>query len=183
MLVGNHRAQARGVEPASSAPAYLRGMSRSTPNGRPPVRSRIHLRSTSSCSGVCATAPSTPRPPALLTAATTSRQWVKARMGKIDPQHLGDSRAHRWPPFGRRAGSSGSDRFAIPDGNAACTTFGRLSRLPPDGQAIRDVRSGVAAQLPLRSPSSASLASPSGPLRESLRARAGHYPATCLGGS
>ncbi len=39
----------------------------------------------SSCSGVWATAPSTPNPPALVTAATTSRQWLNARMGNSTP--------------------------------------------------------------------------------------------------
>jgi hypothetical protein len=71
--------------PPSSEPTYLRGMRRSTPNGFPFVCSRIQARSTSSASGVCATAPSTPMPPALVTAATTSRQWVNAKMGKSMP--------------------------------------------------------------------------------------------------
>src|SRR3954452_9842750 len=39
----------------------------------------------SSCSGVCATAPRTPSPPALVTAATTSRQWLKAKIGTSMP--------------------------------------------------------------------------------------------------
>ena len=39
----------------------------------------------SSCSGEWATAPSTPNPPALVTAATTSRQWLKARIGNSTP--------------------------------------------------------------------------------------------------
>src|SRR5881398_1230951 len=37
-------------------------------------------------SGVNATAPSTPRPPAFDTAATTSRQWLKARIGNSIPR-------------------------------------------------------------------------------------------------
>ena len=41
----------------------------------------IQFSSISSCSGVKPTAPSTPNPPALLTATTTSRQWVKANIG------------------------------------------------------------------------------------------------------
>ena len=53
----------------------------STPNGLSPTCSDIQARSISSCSGVCAAAPSTPYPPTLVTAATTSRQWVKARIG------------------------------------------------------------------------------------------------------
>src|SRR6516225_9819045 len=36
-------------------------------------------------SGECAVAPSTPKPPARLTAATTSRQWLKARSGNSMP--------------------------------------------------------------------------------------------------
>ena len=73
------------VRPPLSEPAYLAGTMRSTPYGRPPTSSSIHFRSISSCSGVCATAPSTPMPPALVTAATTSRQWVKARIGTSMP--------------------------------------------------------------------------------------------------
>src|SRR4051812_27357689 len=37
-------------------------------------------------SGECATAPSTPSPPAFDTAATTSRQWLKARIGNSMPR-------------------------------------------------------------------------------------------------
>src|SRR5947209_1145952 len=48
--------------------------------------SSIHLSSIASCSGVKPTAPSTPKPPALLTATTTSRQWVKAKMGRSMPR-------------------------------------------------------------------------------------------------
>src|SRR5689334_16189410 len=47
--------------------------------------SSIQLSSTSSCSGLKPTAPRTPKPPALLTATTTSRQWVKAKMGNSMP--------------------------------------------------------------------------------------------------
>src|ERR1700758_705527 len=47
--------------------------------------SSIQLSSISSCSGVKPTAPSTPKPPALLTATTTSRQWVKAKIGNSMP--------------------------------------------------------------------------------------------------
>src|SRR5438067_7379750 len=36
-------------------------------------------------SGVCEVAPSTPNPPARLTAATTSRQWLKANSGNSIP--------------------------------------------------------------------------------------------------
>src|SRR5688572_7973103 len=47
--------------------------------------SSIQLSSISSCSGLKPTAPSTPKPPALLTATTTSRQWVKAKIGNSMP--------------------------------------------------------------------------------------------------
>src|SRR6056297_1024252 len=71
--------------PPSSSPAYLAGTIRSTPYGRSPISASIHARSISSCSGEWATAPSTPIPPALLTAATTSRQWLNARIGNSIP--------------------------------------------------------------------------------------------------
>src|SRR5437868_8853559 len=43
-------------------------------------------------SGECAVAPSTPNPPARLTAATTSRQWLKASSGNSIPRmsQIGD---------------------------------------------------------------------------------------------
>src|SRR5712664_1276426 len=43
-------------------------------------------------SGVCEVAPSTPKPPARLTAATTSRQWLKASRGNSIPSmsQIGD---------------------------------------------------------------------------------------------
>src|SRR6478609_3328951 len=43
-------------------------------------------------SGVCEVAPSTPNPPARLTAATTSRQWLKASSGNSIPSmsQIGD---------------------------------------------------------------------------------------------
>src|SRR6476661_4321485 len=47
--------------------------------------SSIQFSSISSCSGVNPTAPSTPKPPALLTATTTSRQWVNAKIGNSMP--------------------------------------------------------------------------------------------------
>src|SRR4051812_47661108 len=58
----------------------------STPKGLSPTSSLIHLRSMSSWSGVALEAPRMPMPPALDTAATTSRQWVKARMGNSIPR-------------------------------------------------------------------------------------------------
>src|SRR5687768_14357718 len=48
--------------------------------------SSIQSSSVASCSGLKPTAPRTPKPPALLTAATTSRQWVKAKMGNSIPR-------------------------------------------------------------------------------------------------
>ena len=58
----------------SALPSYLAGTMMSTPKGRPPTSSVIQAMSMSSCSGVWPAAPSTPKPPALETAATTSRQ-------------------------------------------------------------------------------------------------------------
>src|SRR5579871_6376091 len=40
----------------------------------------------SSVRGLCPVAPSTPKPPALVTAATTSRQWLKAKIGNSIPR-------------------------------------------------------------------------------------------------
>src|ERR1700716_3618575 len=57
----------------------------SAPYGLPPTWSSIHATSWSSCCGVNAVAPSTPKPPALVTAATTSRQWLNAKSGKSMP--------------------------------------------------------------------------------------------------
>lgn len=49
-------------------------MTTSTPYGLPSTWSSIHLSSVSSSSGLKPSAPSTPIPPARLTAATTSLQ-------------------------------------------------------------------------------------------------------------
>jgi hypothetical protein len=57
----------------------------STPYGVSPTCSSSQASSTSSCSGLKPTAPSTPRPPARETAATTSRQWLKAKIGNSIP--------------------------------------------------------------------------------------------------
>src|SRR3546814_587977 len=65
----------------SSRPSYWPGITMSTPKGRSPTCSSIHWSSISSSSGLKPTAPRTPKPPALETAATTSRQWVKAKIG------------------------------------------------------------------------------------------------------
>src|SRR5438094_2724112 len=73
--------------PPCSAPAYDTGITTSTPYGFPPTCSSIQRSSTSSASGDGkASAPRTPRPPALLTAATTSRQWLKAKIGNSMPK-------------------------------------------------------------------------------------------------
>src|SRR5690606_4418683 len=50
------------------------------------VCASIHASSSRSCSGVKCNAPNTPRPPALLTAATTSRQCEKASSGNSIPK-------------------------------------------------------------------------------------------------
>ena len=54
------------------------GITVSTPYGLSPMCSSIQRHSVSSCSGENPTAPSTPIPPALLTATTTSRQDAEA---------------------------------------------------------------------------------------------------------
>src|SRR5436305_5751195 len=50
-------------------------------------------------SGECVVAPSTPKPPARLTAATTSRQWLKASKGNSIPSmsQIGDFMAVSLP--------------------------------------------------------------------------------------
>ena len=75
------------VEAAPVGPDVLRGQraGRRRTAGRR-SRSSIQARSISSCSGLWATAPSTPKPPALVTAATTSRQWLKAKIGNSIPR-------------------------------------------------------------------------------------------------
>src|SRR3954447_17626260 len=57
----------------------------STPYGLPSTWSSIPATSISSDTGVKLAPPSTPKPPARLTAATTSRQWLKANSGKSTP--------------------------------------------------------------------------------------------------
>src|SRR4029079_18394269 len=69
----------------SPLPSNFAGTIRSRPYGFPPTWSSIHDSSWSSCCGVNAVAPSTPNPPALVTAATTSRQWLKANSAKSIP--------------------------------------------------------------------------------------------------
>ena len=60
------------VDVFSSIPSYLLGMTMSTPYGASPMCSSIQFSSISSCSGLNPTAPSTPKPPALLTATFES---------------------------------------------------------------------------------------------------------------
>ena len=74
---------------ATSRPRRIRrtwpARSGRSPYGRSPISSSIQARSISSCRSLWATAPSTPIPPAFDTAATTSRQWLKARIGTSMP--------------------------------------------------------------------------------------------------
>src|SRR5581483_5747585 len=73
--------------PPCSTPSYLIGITTSTPYGFPPTCASIQSSSTSSASAVGkASAPRTPSPPALLTAATTSRQWLNAKIGNSMPK-------------------------------------------------------------------------------------------------
>src|SRR3979409_1997398 len=60
-------------------------MTMSVPYGLPSTCSSIQLSSMSSSSGVYASAPSPPEPPARLTATTTSRQWENAKIGNSIP--------------------------------------------------------------------------------------------------
>src|SRR6516225_2530111 len=59
----------------------------STPYGWPSTWSSIHFNSCSRCSGVIQAAPRTPKPPALDVAATTSLQWLKAKIGASIPSN------------------------------------------------------------------------------------------------
>src|SRR5947209_2437391 len=70
---------------ASDGAFCFSGSSTSMPYGLPSQCSSIHFISTSRVSGVNATPPSTPKPPARLTAATTSRQWLNANRGNSTP--------------------------------------------------------------------------------------------------
>ena len=73
------------MDMSASMPSYLLGITMSTPYEWSPMCSSIQLSSISSCSGLKPTAPSTPKPPAFETATTTSRQWVKAKIGNSMP--------------------------------------------------------------------------------------------------
>ena len=83
---GNRPASSLRVMPPCSMPVYLAGTMMSTPYPLSPTCSSIQSSSTSSCSGENTTAPRTPNPPALLTAATTSRQWLNAKIGNSMPR-------------------------------------------------------------------------------------------------
>src|SRR6059058_4572784 len=76
--------------------------------------SSIQASSISSSSGVNARAPSTPRPPARLTAATTSRQCEKAKSGNSIPNLSQTGARTRRPPrpnlTGRQVGGYGAAR-------------------------------------------------------------------------
>src|SRR3954463_1643363 len=75
--------------------------------------SSIHLSSISSCSGVKPTAPRTPKPPALDTATTTSRQWVKAKIGNSMPRS--SQMGVRMRLSFRDSGVGGNGRFVRDD--------------------------------------------------------------------
>src|ERR1700730_4809278 len=79
------RAGASPRDSFSPLPSNLAGTMRSRPYDLPPTWSSIHDNSWSSSCGGNAVAPSTPNPPALVTAATTSRQWLNAKSGKSIP--------------------------------------------------------------------------------------------------
>src|SRR5918995_924817 len=65
--------------------ADVPGKTRSTPKGLSPTSFSIHSIDISSSSGVIQAAPSTPTPPAFVTAAITSRQCENAKMGSSAP--------------------------------------------------------------------------------------------------
>ena len=58
------------------------------PKGFPLTRSLIQFSSTANFAGFKPTAPSTPKPPAFVTSATTSRQCEKAKSGNSIPSFL-----------------------------------------------------------------------------------------------
>jgi hypothetical protein len=84
-----------GIRPASSSRSFpgsivpvsavLAGRSTSTPYGFPPLWLSIQSSSVSSSSTVWDAAPNTPKPPRRLTSATTSRQWLNAKIGYSIP--------------------------------------------------------------------------------------------------
>src|SRR5438552_2592874 len=88
------------------APAYDAGITTSTPYGLPSTCSSIQLSSISNWSVENASAPSTPMPPARLTAATTSRQWLKAKIGRSMP-NMSQTRVRTFLSSGVASGDLG----------------------------------------------------------------------------
>src|SRR5439155_13408982 len=82
IIASNAVLSSAAISPAASE----FGMTTSTPYGFPPTCSSIQSSSTSSWSFENASAPITPSPPARLTAATTSRQWLNAKIGNSMPK-------------------------------------------------------------------------------------------------
>src|SRR5437667_2634545 len=94
-------------------------------------------------SGVCEVAPSTPKPPARLTAATTSRQWLKASRGNSIPSmsQIGDfmvvhSRRQLFGPLVLCLNFREFSDNASPSGTRKPSTF-PLLHLAPSGQETR----------------------------------------------
>src|SRR5690606_18054939 len=103
------------AERFASMPSYLLGMTMSTPYGRSPMCSSIQFSSISSSSGVNPTAPRTPKPPALATATTTSRQWVNAKIGNSMPSSSQMGVCIRHSSIERR--KTGTRSTLVPDGS------------------------------------------------------------------
>src|SRR6266498_2039752 len=99
-------------------------MTMSVPYGLPSTCPSIQLSSMSSSSGVYASAPSTPKPPARLTAATTSRQCENAKIGNSIPR------------------SSAIGVFMRNDRTGLCLTRSTIrgSATSPDGEELVDSR-------------------------------------------
>ena len=95
---GAPRAAARpgrvASRPPVSDPTYLRGISRSTPNGRPLVCSRIHVRSTSSCSGRVGDGAEDAEAAGVADRRDHVAAVGEGEDGEIDPQHGAGSRVH-----------------------------------------------------------------------------------------
>src|SRR5947208_526056 len=110
-------------------------MTMSVPYGLPSTCSSIQVSSVSSSSGVKASAPSTPRPPARLTAATTSRQWENAKIGNSMPNMSQTGVRTAWPPG--LVSDGASDTSVAEEYGAGCElTTGRGVR-DPDARADR----------------------------------------------
>ena len=118
----------------SPMPSYLPGMTTSTPYGASPTCSSIQSSSIPSCSGEKPTAPSTPKPPALLTAATTSRQWVKAKIGYSIPS---------WSHSGVRMAPSQDASLDPHTASARCSArYVHRGRSPPCGDGEGRINGG-----------------------------------------